>query len=49
MIKPQKENFQFINNDQPDGVCKFIERASPRNIEKVPLLKTSITQPLATF
>ena len=23
MIKLQKEKFQFINNDQPDGVCKF--------------------------
>ena len=32
------ETSQFINNDQPEGVCKFIERASPRNNEKVPLL-----------
>ena len=49
-----KLHVQLINNDQPEGVCKFIERVSPRNIlvsliEKVTLLETPITQPLVTF
>ena len=46
------ETSQFINNDQPEGVCKFIERASPRKIEKVPLLLRLFTQnvhPLASW